>query len=108
MKWQIRLDASKLLFDNGFYSEAIIFCWQILRAIIFDFLCTKEIRYDSTKEALKEAVKYLSNKDINYGANLCFFETIATLLEWDENKAISKNEGEELRTIFLELIENFK
>lgn len=108
MKWKIRKDASTILFENGFYSESIILYWHILRFNIFDFLTRNNISYDSTREALKETVQYLSKKNSKDSENLCFFETVATLLEWDDRKTITEKEGSELREIFFELTKILK
>lgn len=95
-----KIQAGNLLFENGYYQEATVIFWQLIRDQIFCYLEENKIDFDSTREAIKEIIKHFS-QDSEFITNLCFYDTIATLSEWERGFKLSKKQGKEMKSMFL-------
>lgn len=103
----MRLNAANLLFKKKYYQDSIVLYWQLIREYIFEFLEKNDIEYDSTKEALCKINKYFYN-DIDFTSKVIFFDTIATLSEWDRKFILTEEQGLEMKDLFLEIIQKLK
>lgn len=86
------MEAADLLINQGYYRQGINLSWIALRTSIFDFLKSKQISYNNTREAL---LKFIQFSDNPINSNIWFLESIATLSEWDINFSINESESKD-------------
>jgi len=87
---QEKLEAIDTLKKHQHYNVATTVMWSYIREIIFELLLRKEIKFNSTEQAIIGIFKIIDKHDVKQA--IYFLYTISTMADWDESFVINKND----------------